>query len=295
MLEPKISFLVSAYKAEKFIDRRLRNLLVHQTEKDIEVIVVDSASPENEKEVVEKWQSAFPEKVTYIRQPERTPYGVSWLEAYKVAKGEFCANANCDDLIYPDFTTRVYETFKTLDDRVAFLYTGLDTVSEDGRILGRGIKPQFNWEVFTRECWAGPCVTFRNDDKFKSKLYFEWMQSRAKFLTSAFDYWWWLYFMHLGYKGYSLPEVLIQYTARNDSIENSNKALNTFESLVSIAEFFPHHFFGHLKEFKEFRKFPYIPEKTSWVEARRRGKTWQEKKEKYELIKYDFTRPTTGS
>lgn len=37
----KISYLISAYKSERFIDRRLRNLLSEQTDNDSEVIVID--------------------------------------------------------------------------------------------------------------------------------------------------------------------------------------------------------------------------------------------------------------
>src|SRR6188474_155756 len=104
----KVSYLISAYKAERFMENRLRNLLCEQSDDSSEVIIVDSASPESEGIIADKWQQMFPERVKYIRQVERTSYGASWLEAWQHAEGLFVCNANSDDLIGPDFTKAAF-------------------------------------------------------------------------------------------------------------------------------------------------------------------------------------------
>jgi glycosyltransferase involved in cell wall biosynthesis len=141
---PKISFLVSAYNSERFMDRRLRNLLVEQTEKDIEVIVVDSCSEQNEKAIVDKWQAMYPEKVVYLKQDKRTPYGVSWLDGMKIAKSSWVCNSNTDDLFHKNFASIMSNSAsKLLNDqcKMSFAYTGIHVVNEQGKTVAAGERP----------------------------------------------------------------------------------------------------------------------------------------------------------
>lgn len=266
----KISFLVSTYDSGDFLDRRLYNLLCEQTEKDIEVVVVNPHSPGSDDVIAKKW-AAVDKRVNYIYYPQREWYGESWVRAWQAAKGEFVTNANTDDLCYPNFTSEVYvhmkyATSKLSDKKVAFCYTGLETVNDFGKTIGFGIKPHFDYEVMSRECWAGPCVTWRNDIKFRESINWAYMRRRAFDYRSAFDYWLWLYFMSLGYHGHSIQQVLIKYALRPNSIENSNKWANNWETYSAISEFFPENFNTHLQHAKEFSYFLDRPKKDEWIE-----------------------------
>lgn len=270
----KISYLVSTYKSESFIDRRMRNLLVDQNDKNLEVIVVDSCSPENEKEIVEKWQSLFPEQVKYVRQPNRTPYGVSWLEAWKMATGTFVCNANTDDFCDPRFNFVVHKEFalaRQKNQNVAFAYTGIQVINEAGTVLSRGIKPPFNFQDYSHTCWGGPALSWRNDQVFRDSVNWNLMTERAYQHTSAFDYWLALYFMSLGYHGHSIPDILTIYTQRPTSIENSSPKRNNYETYSSISEFFPHNFDSNLKHAKEFADFKNLPNKDEWIAKARKA------------------------
>jgi glycosyltransferase involved in cell wall biosynthesis len=279
MDRPYLSFLVSTYDAADYLDRRLHNLLEEQEEKNIEVIVVNPNSPGADGVVAEKWASQD-ERVKYIFHPERETYGNSWLRAWNAARGEFVCNANTDDLCYPSFTTKMWDAihFQVIrNPKIGFFYSGLDTIDETGKIVARGVKPPFNKEVMSRECWGGPCVAWSNRVSFREEVDWDLMHSRATEYNSAFDYWLWLYFMSLGYEGFSVPEILIAYTQRSDSIENSNKSANNYETYSAISEFYPHNFDGHLKHAKEFRDFENRPPRDQWVELNQRGKKWRRK------------------
>jgi glycosyltransferase involved in cell wall biosynthesis len=274
----KISYLISTYKAERFMDRRLRNLLCEQNEKDIEVVVVDSASPEDERGIVEKWEAMFPDRVQYIRQDERTPYGVSWLVGWQYANGLFVCNANTDDLCDPDHAGKVFSAFYSSflrNKNIAFCYTGIHVINELGKTLGMGQRPPFDRDVMSYECHAGPCVAWFNREDFKKKLNWNLLQKRAYELQSAYDFWLWLYFMSLGYDGLAIPDILTIYTQRPDSIENSNKWANNWETYAAISEFFPHHFSGKLKHASEFSDFKQLPPKDEWVATMTSGKKWK--------------------
>lgn len=277
-MAPKISYLVSTYKAERFMDRRLRNLLSEQSDQDTEVIVIDSDSPEDEKSIVFKWQSLFPDRVKYIKQTHRTPYGVSWLEGWRQAQGFLVCNANTDDLCYPDHAKLVFNRFYSnflKNEKTAFAYTGIHVINEDGKTLGMGTRPAFDRELMSRECHAGPCVAWLNTPDFKNSLNWDLMQTRAGEYNSAFDYWLWLYFMSLGYSGLAISEILTIYTQRPDSIENRDKWQNNYETYAAISEWFAYNFSGHLKHAKEFADFKNLPPRDEWVAAMKAGNKWK--------------------
>lgn len=276
----KLSFLISTYDSGQYLDRRLHNLLIGQTEQDIEVVIVNPNSPGTDDIIAQKW-AAQDKRINYIYVPEREPYGTSWLRAWKAAKGEFVTNANADDFVAEKFTEIVYKHMKVATSpfhgqKIAFGYTGIQVTDEFGRILGGGSKPDFDFEVMSRECWAGPCVTWRNDKAFKDSLDWNLMEERSRQHTSAYDYWLWLYFMSLGYHAVSIPEILTIYTQRAGSIENSDKWSNNYQTYRSIAEFFPQHFSNHLKHAKEFVDFNNPPPREEWLAVMRSGKKWRE-------------------
>jgi hypothetical protein len=160
--------------------------------------------------------------------------------------------------------------------KIGFSYAGLQVVDENGRLLGGGIKPAFDFELMSRECWAGPQVCWRNDAAFKKTLDWDLMFKRSEQYRSAFDYWLWLYFMSLGYHGYVISQILTIYTQRPGSIENSNKSANNYETYSAISEFFGHNFNGHLKHAIEFVDFGRRPPRDEWIATMQAGKKWKD-------------------
>ncbi len=95
----KVSAIVSCYNAEAALRGRLTNL-VSQTlfaKGTMEIIVVDSASPQNEGAVAKEFLAQWPERIQYLRTPERETVYVAWNRGINLAKGEYIANANTDD------------------------------------------------------------------------------------------------------------------------------------------------------------------------------------------------------
>jgi hypothetical protein len=208
------------------------------------------------------------------------------MQGWRVAKGDFVCNSNVDDFHHPRFNGVMHEQislsmkdykrgFKKHD--TAFAYSGIQVFNEEGIIIDGGLKPDFDFDIFSRECWGGPQVVWRNDQEFRDKVDFDHLLKRASVLTSGFDYHLWLYFMSLGYHGYCVPEFLTGYTQREDSVENSNKLLNNWDSLVSIAEYFPQNFETHLCDVDEFtRRWPMVPNRSKWTEIKSKGLSWKD-------------------
>lgn len=94
----RVSAIVSSYCAERFMRGRLENL-VQQTlfrSGELEIIVVDSASPENERAIVEEFQQRYP-RIHYLRTAERETVYRAWNRGIRLASGRFVTNQNTDD------------------------------------------------------------------------------------------------------------------------------------------------------------------------------------------------------
>lgn len=267
----KLSYLVSTYDSGHFLDAHLADLLENQTDPDFEIVVVNPDSPGTDDIIAQKWEGLDP-RVKYIYFDKREWYGESWLRAWEAAEGEFVCNSNTDDFHMPRFTEVMYKhmavatsAIQTAKQEVAFGYGGIVVVNEAGQQVGAGQRPPFDFEQMSYECHAGPQVCWRNDQTFRESVDWTLMRKRASEYRSAFDYWLWLYFMSLGYAGLAVPEILTVYTQRADSIENSNKWANNWETYAAISEFFPYHFSGKLKHAPEFGDFDNLPPKDEWV------------------------------
>ncbi len=92
---PLISVLVSVYKSERFIRQCLEGLLAQTISAKLEIIVIDSGSPENERSIVEEFQRQHP-NIRYLRTERETLYA-AWNRGIALARGNYITNANCDD------------------------------------------------------------------------------------------------------------------------------------------------------------------------------------------------------
>ena len=98
--EPLVTAVVSTYASEKFMRACLENLSKQTIFDRVEVIVVDSGSPENERAIVAEFQQKFP-NIRYVRTPRETLYA-AWNRALGLARGRYFANVNTDDSLRND-------------------------------------------------------------------------------------------------------------------------------------------------------------------------------------------------
>ena len=233
-----ISYVTSCYNAEQFLDELIENLL-QQSHSNFEHIIVDSKSTDNSVAIVKKWQEKD-ERVKLIEQPERTPYGVSWLLGWQQAQGRIVSNSNADDRSYPWRGHKVLEEANKLAMlrwvKHYFYYGGYET-RVNGTPTAKGIPPPFN-EIDLQQFFR--CgVHIHWDNKLRHIADWELMFRAGHEYRSAFDYWLVLYFMWLGAKGITIPSVLSVYNQRPDSLEQSDKERSNFEALRAIQTFYP--------------------------------------------------------
>lgn len=99
----KVSAIVSLYKAREFVEACLTDLVSQTLYRSggLEIIVVDSASPDGEASIVQEFQGRF-DNIVYVRTDERERLYQAWNRGISQARGEYITNANADDRHHPE-------------------------------------------------------------------------------------------------------------------------------------------------------------------------------------------------
>jgi cellulose synthase/poly-beta-1,6-N-acetylglucosamine synthase-like glycosyltransferase len=99
--EPVVSVIIPAYKVAQFISATLDSVL-KQAFTNYEIIVINDGSPDTEE--LEREIAPYANLITYIRQQNKGA-GAARNSGIRVARGEFIAFLDGDDLWLPDFLT----------------------------------------------------------------------------------------------------------------------------------------------------------------------------------------------
>lgn len=98
---PLVTAIVSTYGAERFMRGCLEDLIKQTLLEEIEVLVIDSGSPQGEGAICREFMHQYPQ-IKLIRT-ERDPLYVTWNKALQLARGRYVTNANTDDRHSPRF------------------------------------------------------------------------------------------------------------------------------------------------------------------------------------------------
>ncbi|WP_274653369.1 glycosyltransferase family 2 protein [Paenibacillus humicola] len=105
-LSGRVSFVVPCYNCSAYVKECLDSLIL-QTYEDIEIIAVDDGSTDATWETIEQWKTGAPRKNPFfdirnrfvaLRLPRNCGYSGAMTTAMYLARGEFIATQDADDL-----------------------------------------------------------------------------------------------------------------------------------------------------------------------------------------------------
>jgi len=95
MQTPILTAIVSTYNAERFMQGCLEDLLQQSIGRELEILVIDSGSPQAEGAICQRFMREHP-NIRYVRT-EREGLYAAWNRAIGLAKGKYLTSANTDD------------------------------------------------------------------------------------------------------------------------------------------------------------------------------------------------------
>lgn len=227
--EPLVSALVSTYASARFMASLLDDLEAQTIADRLEIVVIDSASPQNEGEIVRAFQQRY-DNIVYLRTEQRENSHVSLNRAIGLARGKYVTLANTDDRHEPDAYARLAAVLEARPD-VALAYADIAlTKSEaditgnlsyrDAELIGYYRWPEFHPVSFFQQCYAGPQPMWRRD------LHAKYGGFDPEFFFAG-DYEFWLRLIANGEIFVHLPQVLGMML--HSSASNSHSHLRPLE------------------------------------------------------------------
>lgn len=217
---PKVSAIVSTYNSAKFMEGCLPDL-VNQTlyhKQQLEIIVIDSNSQENEAEIVANFQAKYP-YIIYHRTEHRETLYTAWNRALELAKGEYITNANTDDRHRLD-ALELMANYLDQHSDIAVVYgdqlitNNPNETFENTQANQRWNWPEFSYQELERRCCLG------SQPMWRKSLHQKYGNFNPEFKVAG-DYEFWL---RIGKteKIAKIPEILGLYFQNDRGLENAD-------------------------------------------------------------------------
>ena len=126
---PKISVIMPAYNAEKYIKEAMDSIL-NQTYGDFEFIVLNDCSRDRTEEIILSYED---DRIVYVKNEQNMGVAATLNKGLGLAKGDYIARMDADDISMPE---RFAQQVAALDanPKLAVLGTNTEIFNENGTI-----------------------------------------------------------------------------------------------------------------------------------------------------------------
>lgn len=131
---PKVSVIIPCYKTEQYLPKCISSL-VNQTLDSYELIFVNDGSPDHCIDILNGWQSRYPERIAIIDKKNEGVWKAR-MDGIHAAHSKYIAFLDSDDSAEPDFLEKLYSVAEANAADIAVGgFSRID--AEDGRVLSR--------------------------------------------------------------------------------------------------------------------------------------------------------------
>lgn len=207
-----VSVITPVYNCEKYIGCTLNSVFA-QTYKDIEIVLVDDQSKDRSAEIIKKFQSTHSE-IVYFLQPENKGAGHARNKALELARGQYVAFLDADDIWKPE---KVEKQVKLLKDKNgAFCFTAIEMIDGENNVIKgkRKIREEVDYKFLLSNTMI-PTSAVMVDRCIKGDF-------RMHLRRGGQDYATWLGLLRDRSIAYGIDEVLTSYRIDGESL-SSNK------------------------------------------------------------------------
>jgi glycosyltransferase involved in cell wall biosynthesis len=165
---PRISIGIPVYNGEKFIKRRLENILT-QTYQDFEIEIYDN-SDDSTTDICKDYLKKD-KRIHYQHEPERSGWIQGWINVIKKAKFEYFVVAEVDDLWSANFLEENIRELDTFSSAVSSIGT-LEFLSNPNSLISKKSNGRSNLRKF-KTFLSQNFFTHSFQPTFEAKGFFE--------------------------------------------------------------------------------------------------------------------------
>lgn len=215
MTNPQISVVMPAYNAEKYVAEAINSILA-QTFTDFEFIIINDASTDSTKNIIESFQDP---RIKLIKNEQNQGVAKSLNIGISAAKGKYIARMDADDISLPErFQTQF--NFMEKNPDIDICGSWMETFGDNQRIVK--VPEQHNEikdELFFLCSMLHPTIIF------KKNLTLQYSSDFPR----AEDYDLWSRTIN-ELKFANIPEVLLLYRIHDNQIGTANKAKQIYDA-----------------------------------------------------------------
>ena len=212
-----VSVITPVYNAEKVIACTIQSVL-DQTYENIEMILVDDCSKDDSKKII---MSFCDKRVKYYCQEKNMGAGVARNKALELAKGQYVAFLDADDVWENAKIEKQISLMKETNSW--FSYTGSRVINEDGMLTKkvRKVKPKCSYKKLLRNTMIMTSSVLV--DRSKAGDF------RMPEIRSGQDYATWLMLLRKDKVAFGVCEPLCRYRNTSNSLSS-----NKFKSIKQV-------------------------------------------------------------
>jgi glycosyltransferase involved in cell wall biosynthesis len=167
MSRPRVSVLMPAYNHERYVAAAVESVL-GQTYPEWELIVIDDASQDGTWEVLQSFKDA---RLRLKRHEVNQGAHATLNEALKMARGEYIAIINSDDVFATNRMDRMLAAARASGEREVFVFTNVDFIGPAGEPANEHSRAvayrdlRATCDALTRDVWflaGNPAITTSN-------------------------------------------------------------------------------------------------------------------------------------
>ena len=141
---PKVSVIIPTYNRAAFLRLAIASVL-NQTFQNFEIIVIDDASQDHTREVV---NSLSDTRIRYIRHEGNRGVAVSRNTGVVNAKGSYIAFLDDDDEWFPEKLQKQFDLLEACQPIVGVVYTGAFIIEESSKRVLAKVFPKKRGNIF---------------------------------------------------------------------------------------------------------------------------------------------------
>jgi glycosyltransferase involved in cell wall biosynthesis len=92
---------VITYNHARYVEECLDSILAQETTFDFEIIVGDDVSQDDTRMILQEYAARYPDRIRLVLQPDRSGGSKNYEDTHSLARGEYVAHVDGDDVILP--------------------------------------------------------------------------------------------------------------------------------------------------------------------------------------------------